>query len=100
MNRLLPALAVLFALSPPSFGQANEVKDQVADLVKTLEKSRASLADKRTACKLLAGLGPRAKEAVPALVKTLADEDESLIYLDVPDEVYEQATPTDFEPDR
>ena len=35
-----------------------------------------------------------------AEAEAIADEDESLIYLDVPDEVYEQATPTDFEPDR
>jgi hypothetical protein len=35
-----------------------------------------------------------------AEAEAIATEDESLIYLDVPDEVYENAPPTDFAPER
>lgn len=32
--------------------------------------------------------------------EAIADGDEGLIYLDVPEELYENATPTSFQPDR
>lgn len=35
-----------------------------------------------------------------AEAEAIATEDESLIYLDVPDELYENAAPTSFEPER
>jgi len=35
-----------------------------------------------------------------AEAEAIADDDESVIYLDVPDEVYNNAPPTLFEPDR
>jgi len=35
-----------------------------------------------------------------AEAEALAAEDEGLIYLDVPDDVYQTALPTDFEPER
>ena len=35
-----------------------------------------------------------------AEAEAIADEDESLIYLDVPDEQYQNAAPTSFQPDR
>jgi hypothetical protein len=43
--------------------------------------------------------GPREGLTV-AEAEALADEDESLIYLDVPDEAYRQAAPSSYEPDR
>jgi len=35
-----------------------------------------------------------------AEAEAIADEDEELIYLDVPDEEYRKAAPTSFQPDR
>ena len=35
-----------------------------------------------------------------AEAEAIADEDEALIYLDVPDREYETAAPTSYEPDR
>jgi hypothetical protein len=35
-----------------------------------------------------------------AEAEAIADGDEALIYLDVPDEQYEKAAPTSFQPDR
>jgi hypothetical protein len=35
-----------------------------------------------------------------AEAEAIADEDEGLIYLEVPDEVYDNAPPTSYEPDR
>ncbi|MDB5307903.1 MAG: hypothetical protein JWO38_2105 [Gemmataceae bacterium] len=41
-----------------------------------------------------------ARELTVAEAEAIADEDENLIYLDVPDEEYENAPPTSFRPDR
>ena len=35
-----------------------------------------------------------------AEAEAIADEDEALIYLDLPDQEYETAAPTSYEPDR
>jgi hypothetical protein len=43
--------------------------------------------------------GP-ARDLSVAEAEAIADEDESLIYLDVPDEEYHSAAPTSFQPDR
>lgn len=43
--------------------------------------------------------GPAAGLSV-AEAESLADEDESLIYLDVPEQEYRSAAPTSFEPER
>jgi hypothetical protein len=43
--------------------------------------------------------GPREGLTI-AEAEAIASEDESLIYLDVPDELYNNAPPTDFAPER
>jgi hypothetical protein len=43
--------------------------------------------------------GP-ARELTIAEAEAIADEDEGLIYLDVPDDQYHAAAPTSFQPDR
>jgi hypothetical protein len=43
--------------------------------------------------------GPRTGLSI-AEAEAIAVEDEELIYLDVPDNVYANAPPTDFEPER
>jgi hypothetical protein len=35
-----------------------------------------------------------------AEAEAIADEDEGLIYLDVPDDVYQRSAPSSFQPDR
>jgi hypothetical protein len=42
---------------------------------------------------------PAAGLTVPE-AEAIAEEDEELIYLDIPDDEYEDAPPTSFEPDR
>jgi len=48
--------------------------------------------------------GDRIDDAVSGMTvaeaEAIAEEDESLIFLDVPDEDYNGASPTSFEPDR
>lgn len=41
-----------------------------------------------------------AHDLTVAEAEAIADGDEGLIYLDVPQELYENATPTSFQPDR
>lgn len=45
-------------------------------------------------------IDPSARDLTVAEAEAIAVEDESLIYLDVPDDQYEKATPTSYEPDR
>jgi hypothetical protein len=41
-----------------------------------------------------------ARDLTVAEAEAIADEDEALIYLDIPDEEYAKAGPTSFSPDR
>ena len=53
---------------------------------------------------LLSRRGDRIDQSTSGLTvaeaEAIADEDEELIYLDVPDEEFQAAAPTSFEPDR
>jgi hypothetical protein len=41
-----------------------------------------------------------ARDLTVAEAEAIADEDESLIYLDIPQDEYEKAGPTSYQPDR